>query len=713
MTPIAKELETTPAATSASVSTNNAIKKPQQSAGRPQPVPLEVAVTVNGARTIEGTDKREPFSESTKTVLVFANGAVIRLTSTVAPGQLLFITNEKSKKEVVCQVVKSRNDGKSTGYVELEFTEPALGFWGVRIPAETALMPPSASPKPPIATRPVVPSAGSPSVVASLPPRNVVPNAVPKVAQPVAQVVATPKIAEAVPPAPVAPKQATPVVLPTKPPVVAPSIDAAAALKAEIVAKSLNSIVAPLSQSVPKPTETFEVPARVASPGNEISSEDLRQQAARLQEQLNALLFREAAAEKALSTPPVVALSPSAEETTAPSGAARQIVELAETAAKPLATVEAAKMVTLPPVPVEAKQPSMVSKSSSISLPVEEVKIPSWLAPLARETQDAAAEPERAEVSLPSDVKVHDTDLEALPLADLEATSHKSETVVFGGQLLGGESTTEVSSAGSKKGLFLGLAAAAALLIGGGIWYGRQPGNFLATPTSPSPIAESNKEQVNGSVARSDSNASAAGANSSFAPPTVSVNQAATIKPANVPPVNASPAVSTGATARTENSATHNTPPVPEPKKPALGDVRLATPNVNRSETSDGGEGAPSIDTVQGSSSADPMVGIAAPSNGPSAPMPIGGDVKPAHLLKSTPPIYPATAKSQRVSGDVKIDALIDASGVVTSTKVLSGPTMLHQAAITAVKQWQYEAAQLDGKPTSMHLTVTVQFRLQ
>src|SRR5580693_697514 len=44
-----------------------------------QPVALEVEVTVNGARTIEGSDKREPFSETTKTVLVFGNGAVIRL----------------------------------------------------------------------------------------------------------------------------------------------------------------------------------------------------------------------------------------------------------------------------------------------------------------------------------------------------------------------------------------------------------------------------------------------------------------------------------------------------------------------------------------------------------------------------------------------------------------------------------------------------------
>jgi len=73
---------------------------------KPQPVALEVPVTVNGARTVEGSDKREPFSETTKTVLVFGNGAVIRLGSPVAPGQLLFLTNEKTKKEVVCQVVK-------------------------------------------------------------------------------------------------------------------------------------------------------------------------------------------------------------------------------------------------------------------------------------------------------------------------------------------------------------------------------------------------------------------------------------------------------------------------------------------------------------------------------------------------------------------------------------------------------------------------------
>src|SRR5882762_11117068 len=131
MAPIAKEPDVQ----------NSAAPASTVSATQPkvQPVALEIAVTVNGARAVEGSDKREPFSETTQTVLVFGNGAVIRLTSTVAPGQLLFLTNEKTKKEVVCQVVKSKNYRSVSGYVELEFTEPAAGFWGMRFPGDRAM----------------------------------------------------------------------------------------------------------------------------------------------------------------------------------------------------------------------------------------------------------------------------------------------------------------------------------------------------------------------------------------------------------------------------------------------------------------------------------------------------------------------------------------------------------------------------------------------
>src|SRR5947207_9794787 len=126
-------------------------------AGKSQPAALEISVTVNGARTVQGSEKREPFSESTRTVLVFASGAVIRLASPVAAGQLVFLTNEKTKKEVVCQVVKSRSHSNASGYVELEFTEPSAGFWGMRFPSEAPAQ--SASPATQVITSPTLTSA--------------------------------------------------------------------------------------------------------------------------------------------------------------------------------------------------------------------------------------------------------------------------------------------------------------------------------------------------------------------------------------------------------------------------------------------------------------------------------------------------------------------------------------------------------------------------
>jgi len=104
--------------------------------------------------------------------------------------------------------------------------------------------------------------------------------------------------------------------------------------------------------------------------------------------------------------------------------------------------------------------------------------------------------------------------------------------------------------------------------------------------------------------------------------------------------------------------------------------------------------------------------GNAQPS-APAAPLAIGGDVKQAKLISSVPPVYPSLAKTQHVSGNVQIDALIDATGRVTTMKVVSGPTLLQQAAMDALKQWKYQPATLDGKPVPMHLTVTLQFRLQ
>ncbi len=97
----------------------------------------------------------------------------------------------------------------------------------------------------------------------------------------------------------------------------------------------------------------------------------------------------------------------------------------------------------------------------------------------------------------------------------------------------------------------------------------------------------------------------------------------------------------------------------------------------------------------------------------PAVPLPVGGDVKTAKLISSVPPVYPSLARSQHIEGQVLVDALVDVNGRVSSMKVVSGPAMLHQSAMDALRQWKYQAAMLDGHAVPMHLTVTIQFKLQ
>jgi hypothetical protein len=100
-----------------------------------------VRVKATGARPGNAAGERELFSESTTTVLVFEKGGVIRLAAAVTPGQLLFLSNEESKREVVAQVIRKRVHRPTECYVELEFTQPAPKFWGMEFSAATALLP--------------------------------------------------------------------------------------------------------------------------------------------------------------------------------------------------------------------------------------------------------------------------------------------------------------------------------------------------------------------------------------------------------------------------------------------------------------------------------------------------------------------------------------------------------------------------------------------
>jgi TonB family protein len=100
-------------------------------------VALEAPVTVTGARpSSEGT--RDLFTEETRTILVFVDGAVIQLSAGVSAGQLLFLTNKKTSEEVVCQILHKKVHRPTVCYVEVQFTEEKPDFWGVSFAKEKA-----------------------------------------------------------------------------------------------------------------------------------------------------------------------------------------------------------------------------------------------------------------------------------------------------------------------------------------------------------------------------------------------------------------------------------------------------------------------------------------------------------------------------------------------------------------------------------------------
>ena len=80
--------------------------------------------------------------------------------------------------------------------------------------------------------------------------------------------------------------------------------------------------------------------------------------------------------------------------------------------------------------------------------------------------------------------------------------------------------------------------------------------------------------------------------------------------------------------------------------------------------------------------------------------------------LRKVQPEYPLVARNAEVSGTVVLQARINKNGGIENLNVVSGPSMLQQAALDAVKQWRYRPYLIDGEPVEVLTTVNVVFDL-
>src|SRR6266576_92188 len=128
---------------------------------RSNPVCLEIAVTIRslpGEKGEASAGPAQPTREEARTVIVFDNGAVLRLASHFPAGQTVILSNHEGR-DGVCRVVSTRDVPTVKGYIEVEFLEPIADFWGIHKPEgqSNVLAPPAVGvAPPPVVTHPQV-----------------------------------------------------------------------------------------------------------------------------------------------------------------------------------------------------------------------------------------------------------------------------------------------------------------------------------------------------------------------------------------------------------------------------------------------------------------------------------------------------------------------------------------------------------------------------
>ena len=330
---------------------------------------------------------------------------------------------------------------------------------------------------------------------------------------------------------------------------------------------------------------------------------------------------------------------------------------------------------------------------------------------------EAPVKQERVESSSEEKPEIHSGKPEAAPLFSLVKTRPVS--------LL-------ASGLASKRNIPVAAAVFAGLVLvaAGAFYYFSGSSNESVNETEPQAAVSQPENPVVPAVPQMESRAAV-----STARP-----QAATVKPRAVP----SPGQSSTAPTKTRPDSAHQAkskapPAVAAPKpEPAPVETMSVQPQQVKEETPVNVQASqpvippatiataverPALAPLANNAAAIPVIPTTRPvessaSNSTPAPQPpaavtpVPRTLVPAVPISQVTPVYPELALRTRTSATVILDMEIDAKGRVVKATPASGPSIFHNAAITAAMKWRYKPASVGGVNVPSQSRVTMVFNL-
>lgn len=343
----------------------------------------------------------------------------------------------------------------------------------------------------------------------------------------------------------------------------------------------------------------------------------------------------------------------------------------------------------LPPMPMAAAKPIAAAPVTPPAVVIKPAPVP----PRATAPAVAKAEPVR-----PS------TPLEVVPLAmppkKEEKRSEPHPRTNFGTF----ESAAEGKTSGTK---FMLLGVVAVLLIAAA-------GTFalLEMRKSGSTPAQPTQQTANVPAAQSPAapnSQPATQANGSANPNNPAVVVAAS--PANASAKTASETGSAKKSAKnSDKSSSSEERESPADKPAVVATLNSGGPSRIQQSASAGTDVAPSFGIAGGNTAALPTLTRAVPTSTPSAALQ-QSQLEPLKLIKTAPLSYPPLARARHISATVVVEVKVGKDGKVSNPKFISGPPIFKDAAFSAVTQYRFKPAALNGEPIEQTTQIRLDFR--